>query len=84
MRLDQFAGSLRGTAPGPVTNRTSLDGWYDIKLSYAPQQLDPNAPPDDRPQFATAMQEQLGLRLVPEKVKVSVFVIDRIERPTPD
>jgi uncharacterized protein (TIGR03435 family) len=84
MRMDQFAGSIRKLAGGAVTTRTNFDGWYDIKLEYAPTRLDANAPPDDAPQFPTALQEQLGLKLVPEKVKVNVFVVDHIERPTPN
>ena len=38
--------------------------------------------PDDAPEFFTALQEQLGLKLQPEKTIVPVFVIDSIERPT--
>ena len=47
---------------------------------------DPSAPPSsgDTPQFFTALQEQLGLKLVAERIKVKAFVVDRIERPTPD
>ena len=45
---------------------------------------DPAVPPDDAPSIFTALQEQLGLKLVPEKTMVKVFVIDHIERPTPN
>ena len=31
-----------------------------------------------------ALEEQLGLRLVPEKSMVNILVIDHIERPTPN
>jgi len=84
LRMDIFAGSIRGQAGGPVTNRTGLDGWYDIRLTYSPTRLDPDAPPDDGPQFVTALQEQLGLKLVPEKTKVRILVVDHLERPSPD
>jgi bla regulator protein BlaR1 len=45
---------------------------------------DPSAPTDDAPQFVTALQEQLGLKLVPEKSMVKILVSDHIERPTPN
>ncbi len=83
MRMDQFAGSLRRTV-GVVINRTGLDAQYDVTLSYAPPRLDPTAAPDDAPSIFTAVQEQLGLRLVPEKTMVKIFVVDHIERPTPN
>ena len=84
--IDGLAGSLAGLAGGPVTNRTGLEGFYDLTLRYSFRSLsaDPNAPSDDAPSIFTALQEQLGLKLVPEKTKVKVFVIDHIERPTPD
>jgi uncharacterized protein (TIGR03435 family) len=84
--LDQFADTLRGLAGGVVDNRTGLDGRYDMTLHFAVSTLsaDPTAPTDDAPQFVTALQEQLGLKLVPEKTKVKIFVVDHIERPTPN
>jgi len=84
--LDRLVPSLGGLAGGQVNNRTGLDGMYDLTLHFAPPRLnpDPSAPVDDAPQFVTALQEQLGLKLVPEKAMVKIFVIDHIERPTPD
>jgi uncharacterized protein (TIGR03435 family) len=84
--LDQFASTIRGFVGGVVTNRTGLDGLYDLTLHFALPTLDgnPSAATDDAPQFVTALQEQLGLKLVPEKTRVKVFVIDHIERPTPN
>ena len=83
-KIDSLAMNLRGPAGGRVTDRTGLDGFYAFTLTFAPPRLnaDPTAPPDDAPSIFTALQEQLGLKLVPEKTKVKVFVIDHIERPT--
>jgi len=33
---------------------------------------------------STALEEQLGLKLQPQKAKVPVLVIDYLERPTPN
>jgi len=81
-----LARQLAGLAGGPVTDRTGLDGFYDLTLHFARQNLnaDPTAVIDDAPSLFTALQEQLGLKLVPEKTKVKIFVVDHIERPTPD
>jgi len=76
--LGQFAVSplLTGAAGGrPVVDQTSLKGAYDFTLKWAP---DIGA---DTPSFFTAIQEQLGLQLVPSKAPVEVIVIDHIEQP---
>ncbi len=63
-----------------VRDRTGLEGTYAVELSFsrpgAP--ADPNGPPE----IFTAIQEQLGLKLVPERAQVPVLVVDRIERPS--
>jgi uncharacterized protein (TIGR03435 family) len=83
--LDRLVLSLRGLAGGQVTNRTGLEGLYDVSLRFAPPRLAAGAASDsDAPEFVTALQEQLGLKLLREKTKVKIFVIDHIERPTPD
>jgi uncharacterized protein (TIGR03435 family) len=82
--LDRLVLSMRGFAGGPVTNRTGLDGLYDVTLRFAPTRPIGTASDNDLPEFVTALQEQLGLKLVPEKTKVKIYVIDHIERPTPD
>jgi uncharacterized protein (TIGR03435 family) len=43
-------------------------------------------PPSDKadapPPLFTAIQEQLGLKLVPTKAMVDVMVIDKVEKPS--
>lgn len=85
--LDQLARSLGGRAGGEVENRTSLEGFYSVKLSFSLQRAaggppDANAAFDDAPDFFTALQEQLGLKLERGKKVTPVFVIDHIERPS--
>jgi uncharacterized protein (TIGR03435 family) len=49
---------------------------YDIDLKYAPE----GSTNSDLPSVFTAVQEQLGLRLVAQKVPVETLVVDRAER----
>jgi uncharacterized protein (TIGR03435 family) len=65
----------------PLVDQTGLTGRYDINLCYAPNELqnaDPNAPPG----LFTAIQDQLGLRLVPTKASIDILVIDHVEQPS--
>jgi uncharacterized protein (TIGR03435 family) len=85
--LDTLVQSLSGLAGGPVTNRTGLQGFYAMSLTFSPQASRPEPGQltvDAAPDFFTALQEQLGLRLEPEKGTVPVLVIDHIERPSPN
>ena len=84
-----FAGLLSGQAGRKVVDRTDVSGLYDIDLKWTPDQLPNGAPP--LPGFEidptgvglfTAIQEQLGLRLVPETGKVDTFVVESVQRPT--
>jgi|SRR5579872_1424835 len=83
--MDVFARTISGLAGGQVTDRTGLEGRYDLTLRFMPPRPAPNAPTDgDARPFAQALQEQLGLTLYSEKTTVKVFVVDRLERPTLD
>jgi bla regulator protein BlaR1 len=67
-----------------LINQTELAGTYNFALRWSREASgsDNGAPPSDAPSFFTALQEQLGLRLVPTKAPVEVIVIDHIEHPT--
>ena len=79
--LSMLASSF-GTGPGRVViDKTGLKGNYDITLNYMPQPR-ADAPPDAPPNVFTALQEQLGLKLEPDRAPLKVLVIDRIERPS--
>jgi len=86
--LAVFAQYLAPYVNRVVVDRTGLDGRYDIVLKWSPEQQASGAgaatAPADRPFLFTAMQEQLGLRLVSARQSVEVLVIDSVERPTPD
>jgi uncharacterized protein (TIGR03435 family) len=63
-----------------IVDKTGLPGLYDFTLRYS---LQPG-PNDDTPSIFTAVEEQLGLKLVTDTAPLDVVVVDRIERPTPD
>ena len=76
----------------PVVDQTALTGRFDFRLTWTPDETqfgavggytppateNPDAPPD----FFTAIQQELGLKLVSNKGPVDVLVIDHIERPS--
>jgi uncharacterized protein (TIGR03435 family) len=63
-----------------VVDKTGLSGNYDIELKWTPDDL--QGTPDAGPTLFTALEEQLGLKLVAAKGPVVVLVIDHVERPT--
>jgi len=83
----QLAGNLSGypTIDRFVADRTGLTGRYDFRLEYSPAVVGGgDAAANPGPSLFTALTEQLGLRLQPEKAVLPVLVIDRVEKPTPD
>jgi uncharacterized protein (TIGR03435 family) len=66
----------------PVIDKTGITGRFNFHLEYS---IDGTATPDElitAPPIFTAVQEQLGLKLVPTKGLGEVLVIDRVERPS--
>jgi uncharacterized protein (TIGR03435 family) len=79
-QIDDLVFSLTGDADRTVVNKTGLTGKYDIDLKWTPD--DQQGTPDAGPTLFTALEEQLGLKLVPAKGPVDTFVVDHVERPT--
>jgi bla regulator protein blaR1 len=69
-----------------VEDQTGLKGAYDFTLTWGREQPVVSDAGQgsgvDAPLLPTAIQEQLGLKLVPTKGQVEVIVIDHIERPS--
>jgi uncharacterized protein (TIGR03435 family) len=78
-----LAESLKNIVGRPVFNETKVQGRFDILLDFDVYAIRGMAtPPDyDKPQFATALREQLGLRLEPAKRMLPVLVVEKIDRP---
>ncbi len=72
----------------PVLDSTGLTGSYDIDLQWAAMDLHADeaasTTSNDGPSLFTALQEQLGLKLVSHKEKFDVVVVDQIKLPGPN
>jgi uncharacterized protein (TIGR03435 family) len=88
-----FTMYLTGPITGldrPVIDNTGLSGAFDFVIEFTPQlngPLPPGAnfqPDPNGPTFLEALQEQLGLKLVPTKGTVDIFVVDHVEEPSPN
>lgn len=72
--------SFSSVADRTVVDKTGLAGDYNFDLKWTPD--DQQGAPDAGPTFFTALQEQLGLKLVSAKGLVDALVIDHVERPS--
>jgi len=92
--VSALAGLLGMALDRPVLDKTGLADPFEIHLAFAPDDpaatgpavANPGAPPapkaSDVPGIFEAIQEQLGLKLVPAKGPVDLLVIDHIEKPS--
>ena len=92
--LSAFAGLLGMILDRPVIDKTGITNRFAIHLEFSPDDFtsprpaaaEPGAPAavrgPDAPGIFQAIQEQLGLKLVPAKGPVDLLVIDHIERPS--
>lgn len=87
--MGEFTSLLqRALLDRPVVDKTGLTGRYDFDLEWAPDNSQfggevgsasadaPSAP------FFTAIQQQLGLKLIATRGPVDALVVDQAERPT--
>jgi uncharacterized protein (TIGR03435 family) len=92
--LAMFAGLLGMILDRPVIDKTGITDLFAIHLEFLPDDFTsprPVAVPlgspvavggPDAPGIFQAIQEQLGLKLVPAKGPVDLLVIDHLERPS--
>lgn len=76
-----LADNLTSNIGKTVVDKTGLAGKkFDFSLNYTPDEQ--QGTPDAGPSLFTAIEEQLGLKLVASKAMVEVVVVDHIERPS--
>jgi len=91
--MRQLAISLMNFGIGPVLDKTSLQGRYDFKVTFdrqiitagkaaTIQGLSTQPGGSSHPTLFAALEDQLGLRLVRERVPTQYLVIDSVERPS--
>ena len=85
--MAQFAQRLAPFVNRPVVDRTGLGGEFDFELAFTPERppiLNGGAlpPTSDGASIFTAIREQLGLALDPQRAPLEVLVIDSAERPS--
>jgi uncharacterized protein (TIGR03435 family) len=72
--MNCLAMKLSEVLHAPVTNTTRIDGRFDFKLEWTPDEL--------QTAVFGALEEQLGLKLEGRKVPTEVIVIDSAQKPS--
>ena len=90
--MTRLATSLAPFAGRFTIDKTGLAGSFDVELTWAPEQVQsgattvgaagPAQSDSSGPSIFTAIQDQLGLKLVSEKGPVDVLVVDHAEEPS--
>jgi len=90
--IDDFCSYLSRATGRTIVNATALEGEFDMRLEFLPDHTTPAPPAVDQPagpadiqlgaSLFTAVEQQLGLKLVPVKGTRQVIVIDHVEKPT--
>jgi uncharacterized protein (TIGR03435 family) len=78
--MQSFAQTLSGAIKQPVVDETALAGTFDIDLKFAPEDATTDAPNYKYGHIFSAIQDQLGLKLIARKLPVDYLVIDRVDR----
>lgn len=85
--MDYFAKFLSLMLQCPVLDKTNLQGRYDFRLRWAPDDRptaeNPNAQvaaAEASSSLITAVRQQLGMRLQKAKSRIDVVVVDAVER----
>ena len=80
VRLTDVSELVQAHLEAPVDDRTGITDSVDVDLRWL---FDPLKPAAADP-LPTALRDQLGLKLDRQRVRVEVYVIDHLERPTPN
>jgi uncharacterized protein (TIGR03435 family) len=83
--MSEFVDVLGNMLDRPVVDKTGFTGTFTVRLDFNSEGIfgrhDDSNPDNPRPSIFTAIHEQLGLRLEPQKGPVEVLVINHVEKP---
>ena len=86
VNMRMLTGVFSGLLGRPVVDRTGIAGAFDLKMHWKPDALvspEGNVAAEvEGASIFTAVTEQLGLKLEPKKGPVTVYVVERVERPS--
>lgn len=86
--LENLTETLAWLLGKPVLDRTGLEGSFDYMLEWSPDLLQlqsqeaPAQPDGNAPSLGTALQRQIGLKLVSQKGPIDLIAVEKAERPT--
>jgi len=90
--MKMFTNVLSNILKRPVVDKTGFEGTFDVKLQWQPDSFvggkDGSAPAEapvaeaEGASIFTAITEQLGLKLESKKGPVTVYVVEKAERPS--
>ena len=82
--MEKLADTIRNIffTDRPVLDKTGLTGTYAFKIEATPEFRINNSPELSDISVFTAVQEQLGLKLEPQKAMMEILVVDHIEKPS--
>ncbi len=79
VELKLLAQNLSYQVGRTVVDKTGLTGKYDFELKWNPNESDTSS---ELPDFFTAIEEQMGLKLVAGKAATDTLTVDRLEKPS--
>jgi uncharacterized protein (TIGR03435 family) len=79
--MSSLAQRLSWQTGRTVLDMTGLRGNYDFTLQWKSDSSNASGPSGSDPAFLSALNQQLGLKLEPQKALLEVLVIDHAEQP---
>ena len=80
VNMVDFARYVGGKLGLVAVDKTGLKGAYDFRAEWKVDPDRPDAREELRSVVLAALEEQLGLKLVPQKITVEMLVIDSVEK----